>query len=169
MLDQSKLKKFDRKDYRDEYLETTVRAGLAYQIRALRAKLDLSQSEFAVLTDKKQSTISRLEDTEYGRVSVQTLLDIAKAVGVAVVIRFVDYPTFLGFAGKMSTPQLQPDTIMESLERLSEPVRPYSPDHLLWASPAKQLPPAPKASVLNLYASKQIQKSHSNLGRSPWN
>lgn len=113
-----KLKKFLDEDYRDGYLSTHVRAGIGLQIRALREKGDLSQEQFALLTGKKQSTISRLEDTNYGRVSVQTLLDIASATGVALLVRFVDYPQFLRITSDMSERALAPENILESEARV---------------------------------------------------
>jgi transcriptional regulator with XRE-family HTH domain len=115
VLDLDKLRKFLSKSYRDGYLESTVRIGIAYQIQALRAKFELSQSEFAEATGKKQSTISRLENPNYGKVSVQTLLEIAQAMDVALLVRFVDYPEFLKNAGKMSVAHLQPATVSESI------------------------------------------------------
>jgi transcriptional regulator with XRE-family HTH domain len=102
------------KAYRDGYLQSHVRGGIAYQIRALRTKIGLSQVEFAEATGKKQSTISRLENTEYGKVSVQTLLDIACATDVALLVRFVDYSLFLRTTADMSPQALGPDNIFET-------------------------------------------------------
>jgi transcriptional regulator with XRE-family HTH domain len=109
------LEKFATKKYRDGYLQSRVRGFIAYQIQALREKLELTQAQFAELTGKKQSTISRLEDTEYGKVSVQTLLDIACATDVALVIKFASYPEFLDQTRDMSVEALQPRTIQESV------------------------------------------------------
>ncbi|WP_164757897.1 MULTISPECIES: helix-turn-helix transcriptional regulator [unclassified Mesorhizobium] len=108
------LKRYLDKDYRDGYVQTRVRAGVAYQIKALRRKFGLSQSEMAQRTEKKQSVISRLENTEYGKVTVQTLLDIASGLDVALLVQFVSYPDFLKRTADMSDKALQPDTIHES-------------------------------------------------------
>ncbi|MEO8883058.1 MAG: hypothetical protein ABI377_06570, partial [Devosia sp.] len=64
--------------------------------------------------------ISRLESTEYGKASVQTLLDIASANDVALVVRFVSYPEFLAQTSDMSPQALQPETIHESLAKPME-------------------------------------------------
>lgn len=125
MLDQKRLNRFADKEYRDSYLETSVRSGVSYQIRALRAKDNLSQVEFAQSIGKPQSVVSRLEDTEHGKASVQSLIDIAKARNVGLVIRFVDYPTFFGAADRMAEQDLQPDTIYESIAKESMPMTPY--------------------------------------------
>lgn len=126
----NKIRKFASKEYRDGYMQTHVRGGIAYQIKALRKKFSMSQSKFACATGKKQSVISRLEDVEYGKVSVQTLLDIASSLDVALLVRFVSYPEFLNRYSDMSTKALQPDTISESLNSVSQsiahwPASPY--------------------------------------------
>jgi len=115
VFDLSKLAKFARKEYRDSYLQTQVRGGIAYQMQALREKFGLSQTAFAEKTGKKQSVISRLENTEYGRASIQTLLDIACSLDVALLVKFVSYPDFLAQTRDMTTLSLQPETIYETL------------------------------------------------------
>ncbi len=117
----SRLKKFADKAYRDGFMQTQVRGGIAYQIQALRAKFGLTQNEFAQRTGKKQAVISRLESTAYGKMSVQTLLDIACSLDVALLVRFVSYPEFLERTADMSVAALQPETIFESLARPSQP------------------------------------------------
>lgn len=109
-----RLQRFLAKEYRDGYLETHVRGSIALQIRALREKAGLTQEDFARITGKKQSTVSRLENTEYGKVSVQTLLDIACSLNVALLVRFVDYPQFLRSASDMSPNALAPEDIFQS-------------------------------------------------------
>ena len=118
------LKKFLRKEYRDGYLQTQVRAGIAYQIQALREKSGLNQTEFARKIGTKQSVVSRLENTDYGIVNVQTLLDIACAADVALIVRFASYPEFLMKNDDMSVAALQPQTIYESIKaKAFEPPR----------------------------------------------
>ncbi len=115
MSDLSKLSKFLQKDYRDGYLQTAVRGNIAYQIQALREKFKLTQTAFADKLGKKQSVVSRLEDSEYGKVTVQTLLDVACSLDVALMVRFVSYPEFLTRTQNMSIEALQPQTIFESV------------------------------------------------------
>jgi transcriptional regulator with XRE-family HTH domain len=118
--DLNELAKFDRKAYRDGYLQAKVRGLIAYQIQALREKTGLSQTDFAKKIGKTQSVVSRLEDTEYGRVSVQTLLDIACALDVALVVKFASYPDFLSQTRDASVAALQPKTVRESIVAANE-------------------------------------------------
>src|SRR5262245_43281316 len=72
-----------------------VRSGVAYQIEALREQRGLNQEEFAKLIGTTQSVVSRLENPEYGRVNVTTLIDVACALDIALLVRFCDYREFL--------------------------------------------------------------------------
>lgn len=141
------LKKFLQKSYRDGFLQTQIRGGIAYQVQALRQKFKLNQKDFAARTGKKQSSISRLENTEYGKVTVQTLLDIACSLDIALVVRFVSYPEFLAQTQNMSVAALQPPTIFETIELTNKLRTEYS------QSSTMQLPAdansAPKDSALS--------------------
>jgi transcriptional regulator with XRE-family HTH domain len=117
--DRNDLAKFDRKTYRDPYLRTKVRGLIAYQFQALREKTGLNQTDFAEKIGKTQSVVSRLEDTEYGKVTVQTLLDVACALDVALVVKFASYPDFLSQTRDASVTALQPQTVQESIAAVS--------------------------------------------------
>jgi transcriptional regulator with XRE-family HTH domain len=95
------LKKLKDKEYRDEFLGTTVRGSIAYQIQALRRQLKQSQEEFAETLGKKQTQVSRLESAEYSA-SVQTLIEVASALGIGLLVRFVGWPELLDRTEDMS-------------------------------------------------------------------
>lgn len=84
--------RLENRDYRQALVATQLRAFLADQIRAMRG--DLTQSEFGRLIGKPQSVVSRLENEDSQGLSLQTLIDIAERLDVAVVARFVDFDTF---------------------------------------------------------------------------
>ena len=70
-----------------------LKASLADQIRDLRG--NRSQKEFGALIGKPQSVVSRLEKEDYGKVTLQTLIDIATRLDIGLVVQFVDFSTFL--------------------------------------------------------------------------
>lgn len=117
MFDQNKFRKLADKSYRDGYMHTAVRGGIAYQIRALRERSGMTQAEFAQQIGTTQSVISRLESTEYGKVSVQTLLNVASAFDVALLLRFVSYPAFIDGMQSMNDNALCPENIQSTLSR----------------------------------------------------
>jgi transcriptional regulator with XRE-family HTH domain len=85
------LEDFADKDFRDAFVEENIKTGLALQIRALREKAQLSQPALAKMAGKTQSVISRLEDPNYGKFTIRTLLDLAQAFDVALLVKFVSF------------------------------------------------------------------------------
>jgi transcriptional regulator with XRE-family HTH domain len=80
-----------RKDYRDAFVEESVKTGIAFQTRALRLDAGWSQKELGKKAGKPQNVISRIEDPDYGNFTIRTLLDLASAFDVALLVRFVSF------------------------------------------------------------------------------
>lgn len=89
--------KLQDKEYRDAYMRATVTHGLAHQIRVNRELRNLSQQSLAAKCGGKttQVVISRLEDPSYGKFTLNSVLKIASALDVALVVRLVPYSKFL--------------------------------------------------------------------------
>ena len=119
MSDLSKLKKFLDAPYRESDLDLYVRGSIAYQIRALREKLGLNQTDFGALVGMPQSVISRLEDTERGGVNTNTLLRIANHLGIGLNVRFCNFETVLD--SDVSPAAFQVENINETVARLTAP------------------------------------------------
>jgi hypothetical protein len=98
--------KFPDKQYREGYVAAHTRGVLARQMRNFRG--ELSQAEYAAKIGKQKTVVGRLESPAYGGWSVRTMLDIARKENVAVIARFVDFPTFLSFTDDMSDYALHP-------------------------------------------------------------
>ncbi len=76
-------------EYRRELVSERVRASIALQIQALRTQRDkMTQTQLGKLLGKAQPWISKLEDPEYGKVTVATLLEVADAFDVDLEIKF---------------------------------------------------------------------------------
>jgi transcriptional regulator with XRE-family HTH domain len=101
------LEKLQRKAYRHAYLAQHVRRGIAYQIRAMRDQRKWKQGTFAQSLGKPQSVVSRLEDPDYGKVTLQTLLEVANVFDVALEVRFVSYSTFICNTRDVSIPSMR--------------------------------------------------------------
>jgi transcriptional regulator with XRE-family HTH domain len=86
---------FAVKEYRDAFVEANIEIAVAYQIRALRKKEGWSQGELGERCGTAQNVISRLEDPDYGKFTIRTLLDIASAFDVALSVRFVSFSELL--------------------------------------------------------------------------
>ena len=94
------------KSYRDSYVSMQLRTWLADQVRALRG--DMTQAEFGKLIGKPQAVVSRLEDPDYGKLTLQTLLEVASKLDIALLVRFVDHATFLAATNDFSDAALRP-------------------------------------------------------------
>lgn len=127
----AKLRRFLSKPYRDSYLQAHVRSSIPYQIQALREKEGLTQEQLAQKMGTTQSVVARIENPESGRASVQTLLEIASATGVALLVRFVSYPEFLERARDMSPQALKVDNIDESVDKMQREILKPSGNSLL--------------------------------------
>jgi transcriptional regulator with XRE-family HTH domain len=107
------FEKLKSKAYREAYVAEHVRTGIAYQIRALRAQRGWSQKKLAEEMGKPQSVVSRLEDPDYGKVSIQTVLEGAAAFDVALLVQFVGFPEFLDRTQNVSPEALQVESFDE--------------------------------------------------------
>lgn len=76
---------------RDAFVRQQIETGMPFQIRAMRDSQDMSQQELAAQLNKPQSVISRLEDPRYGRYTINTLLEVASAFDVGLLVTFAPF------------------------------------------------------------------------------
>lgn len=76
---------------RDAYVYEHVRNGIPFQIRALRKHREWSQSQLAEEADTSRTVITRIEDPNYGSLTLKTLYQIASAFDVALLVKFVPF------------------------------------------------------------------------------
>ena len=123
--------KFHDKSYRDGYVAAHTRGVLARQMRNFRG--ERPQADYATEIGKQKTVVSRLENPAYTGWSLRTMLDIARKENVAVLVRFVDFPTFLGYTEDYSDATLAPPSYSQSaIDRLAAAERP-SPSDGNWA------------------------------------
>jgi transcriptional regulator with XRE-family HTH domain len=104
---------------------------LAEQIRALRG--ELTQKQFGDKIGKPQSVVSRLEKEADRQISVQTLIDIAKPLDIAVIIRFVDYPAFLRYTEDYSDTAIAPRPYdQNAVDALADEEQRRAREHRAW-------------------------------------
>ena len=89
------LSSFQDHEYRHAFLAEHARAFIALQVRSLREERKITQAQLGELMGKAQAWISRLEDPDYGKVTVATLLELAEAFDTALVIRFAAFSELL--------------------------------------------------------------------------
>jgi hypothetical protein len=92
--------------YRNGYVEAHNRRTLVQQMREFRGSE--SQTEFGRRLGISQQVVSRLEDPNYRGWSASTFFSIARKLGVAAIMRFVDFPTFIKYSNDLSEEAMHP-------------------------------------------------------------
>lgn len=78
----------DRK-YREAYIRASISVNLPSQIRALRLALPMTQQEFAAEAEMKQPRISAMEKPGATKFNIETLVRLAAAFRVGLIVKFV--------------------------------------------------------------------------------
>lgn len=77
---------------RHAYVDSTIRQLLAAKIKALRVARNYDQETLGILSGgMKQSSVSRLEDPTYAKMTLKTLKRLGKAFDVALIVDFVPF------------------------------------------------------------------------------
>src|ERR1019366_8461708 len=82
-------------EVRQHTVESQIKIGIPFQIRAMREHRGWTQDKLGEKIGTTQNTISRLENPKTGKPTITTLLRIAKACDVGLLVRFVPF----GFYG----------------------------------------------------------------------
>lgn len=75
-------------EYRKAFFRADATDSIALQIRQLRKRRALNQSELAAAADMKQSAVSRIEQAEYSSWTFNTLCRVAEALNARLRIVF---------------------------------------------------------------------------------
>lgn len=84
-------KLLNSKKFRDAFVWEHLKRSLPFQARTMRDERGWTQEKAGEVLGKPQSVISRYESPDYGRVNVQTLLEIASGYDVGLLIKFVPF------------------------------------------------------------------------------
>ena len=101
------------KDFRKQFIDEHVNVGIAFQIRSLRNRQDLEQSELAQLLGVKQPLISSWENPNYGKYTLNTLKNLAKAFDVGLLVRFVPFSTLIDWTVDLTSDAIAPPSFNE--------------------------------------------------------
>jgi transcriptional regulator with XRE-family HTH domain len=99
---------------RSQFVESHIKKGIAYQIRAIRDSLGWSQERLAKEVGMPQNAVSRLESPDYGRPTLTTLRRLAAAFDVGLVVRFVPFSELIDWVS--GTPRINQGLNSSALE-----------------------------------------------------
>lgn len=102
-----RVKALQDKELRDKYFADNIKIGLRNQLKSLRDSQNLTQKDLAELINTKQSVIGRLENNPEG-VSLPTLLKLASALDVGLVVRFESIDTVIDWYSNPNQKKMTP-------------------------------------------------------------
>jgi len=117
------------KEYRDAFAVEHIDTGVPFQIRALREQKgrEWTQKELGTRTEMAQETISRIEDPNYGKLTLKTLKRLASAFDLALMVRFVSFSELVEWELGLTSDSLKalsfeqdPYFLQESEEEITE-------------------------------------------------
>lgn len=115
----SKLfKRLKEKRYRDRFVAGEVKRLIPFQLRALRASRKWTQAELGSEANMPQTVISRIENGNAASLSIKTLLKLASAFDVALVIRFEPIDRLVDFVDNLSPETMSPRSSSELLTEM---------------------------------------------------
>lgn len=111
-------------DFRKQLIDEHIDVGIAFQIRALRNRQKLTQTDLAeLLGDKsKQPMISAWENPNYGRYTLATLKELAKAFDVGLLVRFVPFSKLVDWTVDLTSDVIAPPNFSEEQPPVAAPV-----------------------------------------------
>jgi len=106
-------------ELRKQLIDEHINVGIAFQIHGLRQRQGLKQKELAKLLgdEKKQPLISAWEDPNYGKYTLNTLKDLAKAFDVGLLVRFVPFSTLIDWTVDLTSDAIAPPSFTEEQNR----------------------------------------------------
>jgi transcriptional regulator with XRE-family HTH domain len=114
------FQKVKDKKYRSRFIAGQIKTGIPFQLRALRSARKLTQKGLGEAAQIPQTVISRIENGSGGNLSVKTLLKLAEAFDVALVIRFEPIDKLIDWADSLSPEVLAPEAsekVLAEIER----------------------------------------------------
>ncbi len=141
--------------YRTLFVETQIETLVPFQIRAMRSRLGWTQKQLAKEAGMKQGRISLLESTSYeGAVNIKTLLKIAAAFDVGLVVRFAPFSEVAEWSTKLSKASHEVPTFEMELAALQAAVESEANDF-----PVRQRLSTMTAGASNSFSAQSIRNA----------
>ena len=104
------------KKAREAYVFENLKRIVPFQIRTMREEREWSQGRAGEAIGKPQNVISRLESPTYGKLTLQTLLQIANGFDVGLLIKFVPFSRLVREYEDVSSTALSAPSVTDKRE-----------------------------------------------------
>jgi transcriptional regulator with XRE-family HTH domain len=94
-------------EVRQSTVESQIKIGVPFQLRAMRESREWTQEKLAEKLKTTQNTVSRLENPKTSRPTITTLLRIARAFDVGLLVRFVPFGFYGGVIEAMDSTHIE--------------------------------------------------------------
>jgi len=98
------------KEHRDAFVSAYIQIGIPFQIRALREQRGWTQKELADQTGVNQAWISQVENPNYQGFSLKTLLKLASAFDIGLIVRFAPFSELVKWELTLSPDKLKAES-----------------------------------------------------------
>lgn len=98
---------FQDEEYRHSYAEECLNTMIATQIKTLREQRHLTQAALAEMSGMRQPRLSVMEDANYSSWSVSTLKRLARALDLALSVKFESFSDVVLDFEELSTESLE--------------------------------------------------------------
>ena len=107
-------------EFRKQTIAEHINVGIAFQIHGLRQRQGLKQKELAerLGDEKKQPLISSWENPNYGKYTLGTLKELAKAFDVGLLVRFVPFSALVDWTINLTGDVIAPPSFSEEQNKV---------------------------------------------------
>jgi len=135
------IEKLKDKEYRDLFVAEQIFARLPMKIHLLRELRKWTQKSFGEKTGMAQAWVSKLEDPNYGRLTLSTLLKVASTFDVALVVDFVPFSKLLNDTLGLSVESFKVPSFGEDFGETAAPLASAQASATVYARPIKDKTP----------------------------
>ena len=114
------LSEVQNDDYRRAVVADHIGVGLAFQLNLLRDARKWAQDELAKRSGVSIETIDQLEDPNCENYSIETLLKLANAFDVGLLVRFVPFATLAEWETDLNMTKLVPPSYEEERNNMND-------------------------------------------------
>ncbi len=107
-------------EFRKQLINDHIDVGIAFQIKGLRDRQNLTQKKLGeLLGGNKQPQISAWENPNYGKYTLETLKDLAKAFDVGLLVRFVPFSKLIDWTVDVTSDVIAPPSFRQEQVQLT--------------------------------------------------